>query len=361
MDKLVQNYQSLITNKYSVLFLLYFIHFKFFTQIVLDISSTPMDMLLYALLLLGINYRRVKRSFLVLFPMILICVLNPAASNIFVILLSTYIVSQLPIKTILYHNMCAQIIIFLLCTVCLYLGITETHVMEATIFDDRVRYDYGMGNPNTFALFVYSFFINLYLYMGKDNKLNLLLIALIAWKVSSYTGSRTFLISVVVLLFFRCLSGLCERWPRLFRLGLIVAPLFIYCFIFYFALNYASYPAVNILFSGRLDLYNRLLTSVSSTSYLFGTSLINEITIDSSYLHILFEGGILSFLIFILLYINLVVKVNSKELSIIFPLLMSLLMFSLTESVLAFVLIYGNMILWVLMYSVYIKGETELT
>ena len=125
MDKLIQDYQSLITNKYSVLFLLYFIHLKFFTQIVLDTPSIIMDIALYLLLLLGVNYRRVKLCFFVLIPIVLLCVLNPAATNIFVILISTYIVAQLPFRTILFHNLCAQIIVFLLCTICLYLGITE--------------------------------------------------------------------------------------------------------------------------------------------------------------------------------------------------------------------------------------------
>lgn len=361
MDKLVQNYQLLITNKYSVLFLLYFIHLKFFTQIVLDASSILMDIALYILLLLGVNYRRVKLSFFVLIPIVLLCVLNPAASNIFVILLSTYIVSQLPFRTILFHNLCAQVIIFFLCTVCLYLGVTETAVMEATLLDARVRYDYGMGNPNTFALFVYSFLINLYLYKGKNSKICLFLMALIAWNVFSYTGSRTFLLSVVFLLLCYCINKLCECWPKFFKFGLIVAPVLIYCFIFYFALNYTLYPEVNLIFSGRLDLYNSLLSSVSSMNYLLGTDLINEITIDSSYLHILFEGGVLTLFIFFVLYFNLIIKIDSKSLSVIFPLLVSVLVFGLTESVLTFVLIYGNMILWVLMYDVYTKGSVELS
>ena len=109
MDKLVQDYQLLITNKHSSLFLLYFIHLKFFTQIVLDASSVFMDIALYLLLLLGINYRRVKLTFFVLIPIVVICVLNPAASNIFVILLSTYIVSQLPFRNILFHNLSNKI------------------------------------------------------------------------------------------------------------------------------------------------------------------------------------------------------------------------------------------------------------
>lgn len=360
MDKLVQDYQLLITNKHSSLFLLYFIYLKFFTQIVLDASSVFMDIALYLLLLLGINYRRVKLTFFVLIPIVVICVLNPAASNIFVILLSTYIVSQLPFRTILFHNLCAQVVIFLLCTICLYVGITETAVMEATLLDARVRYDYGMGNPNTFALFVYSFFINLYLYKGRDSKICLFLIALIAWNVYSYTGSRTFFISVVVLLLCACISKLCVYWPNLFKFGLIVTPVLIYCFIFYFSLNYTSYPEVNFIFSGRLELYNSLLSSVSLGNYLLGTGQINEITIDNSYLHILFEGGILSLFVFFFLYSNLVIKINGESLSVIFPVLMSIFMYGLTESVLTFVLIYGNMILWILMYDVYIKGEAEL-
>lgn len=360
MGKIVYNYRALATNKYAILFLLYFVHLKFFIQIVLDIESAPLDITLYVLLLLGINYKRVKRSFLVLIPIMGISLLNPAARNIFVILLCTYITAQLPIRTILYHNILAQIIVFSLSTICLSLGITESVMFQQTALDMRVRYDYGMGNPNTFAMFVYSFIINLYLYKGIFYKRYLFIIALIGWSVFSYTGSRTFFVSVLVLLLFSCLRNLWSSQPRFSKLLLIIVPILIGVAVFYFSLNYTLYPEVNLLFTGRLDLYNRLLSSVSYSDYIFGTGRINEETIDSSYLHLIFEGGVIPLLLFMILYINLVYKANRKELAAILPLFASVFVFGLTESVLTFVLVFGNMIIWILLYKTYITRHIRV-
>ena len=360
MDKFVQKYYSVVTNKYVILLLVYFIHLKFFLQIVLEIESAVADILLYVFLLLGINYKRIKYSFLILIPILFICFLNAEARNIFVILLSTYIVSQLSLKTILFHNLSAQLIIFVLSSICLFLGITTSEMFQQTVLDMRIRYDYGMGNPNTFALFIYSFIINLYLYKGIYHKKYLFIIGIIAWIVFSYTGSRTFFISVLILLTLSFFGKLYKRYPQISKSTLIIAPILIFSAVFYFSKNYILFPEVNILFSGRLELYNKLLSSVSYSNYLIGTELINTETIDSSILHLLFEGGIIPFSLFILLYFNLVCKINKNQLSAVASLMASVFCVALTESILTFVLIFGNMIIWILLYKTYLKKRIYL-
>ena len=90
---------------------------------------------------------------------------------------------------------------------------------------------------------------------------------------------------------------------------------------------------------------------------LIGTPLINEKTIDNSFLHIVYEGGIIPLAVFLYLYYNLLFKSNSKEMSILLPLFISVFLVGLTESILTFTLIFGNMIIWVIMYKVFM-GET---
>lgn len=360
MDKFVQQYCSIVTNKYTILLLLYFIHFKFFLQIVLNVESVWLSALLYVLLLLGINYKHIKCSFLILIPIVGICILNPVAANIFVIFLSTYIVSQLPFRTILYHNLSAQIIIFILSSICLFLGITTSELFQQTAQDMRIRYDYGMGNPNTFALFVYSFIINLYLYKGIYHKTYLFIIGVIAWMVFSYTGSRTFFISVVILLIFTFLGRIWKQYPLVSKFSLVIAPILIFSATFYFSQNYIFFPEVNLLFTGRLNLYNSLLSSVSHLDYLIGTDLINTETIDSSFLHLLFEGGVIPLSLFGLLYLNFVCKSSKKQLSAIVPFIASIFTVALTESILTFVLVYGNMIIWILLYKTYLCKKVTL-
>lgn len=354
---LSQNAQPIVYRKELVLFLIMFVHLKFFIQIVMDIQFVLMDLALYGLLLACIDYRRIRWSFLVLIPIAMVSLMNPAARNIFVIFLLTYIISKLPLQAILWYNLISQFAIFSIATIFLLLGITESEMFQQTAFDTRVRYDYGMGNPNTFALFTYSAIINLYLFRGYRNKLVMWIILMICLAVAKYTGSRTFLVAVLFLLFCNLIKKYFANRKNLTRFIYAVIPLLFFGVIFYFSINYLEYPAVNLLFSGRLELYNSLINQSSTMQLLIGTPLINEKTIDNSFLHIVYEGGIIPLAVFLYLYYNLLFKSNSKEMSILLPLFISVFLVGLTESVLTFTLIFGNMIIWVIMYKVFM-GET---
>lgn len=357
MDGTVQQSMPLVYRKKLILLLIMFVHLKFFVQIVMDIQFVLMDLTLYVLLLACIDYRRIRWSLLVLVPIAFVSLINPAARNIFVIFLLTYIISKLPLKTILWYNIISQFAIFTTATVFLLLGITESELFQQTVFDTRVRYDYGMGNPNTFALFIYSAIINLYLFAGYRNRLVMWIIFIIALWVAKYTGSRTFLVAVLFLLFCNCIKKFFETKKNLTKVLYALMPLLFFGLIFFFSIHYLEFPAVNLLFSGRLELYNSLITQSSPMQILIGTPLINEKTIDNSFLHIIYEGGIIPLAIFLYLYYNLLFRSNPKELSILFPLFISVFMVGLTESVLTFTLIFGNMIVWIVLYKVFM-GET---
>ena len=354
---LQQQTMPIVYRKKLVLFLIMFIHLKFFVQIVMDIQFVLMDLALYGLLLACIDYRRIRWSFVLLVLIAMVSLMNPAARNIFVIFLLTYIISKLPLQTILWYNLISQIVIFSVATIFLLLGITEAELFQQTVFDTRVRYDYGMGNPNTFALFTYSAIINLYLFAGYRNRWVMWIIFIVGLVVAKYTGSRTFLVAVLSLIICNLIKRRFEIRKNITKVIYAVMPLLFFGIIFYFSINYMEFPAVNLLFSGRLELYNSLITQSSPMQVLIGTPLINEKTIDNSFLHIVYEGGIIPLVIFIYLYYNLLFRSNLKELSILLPLFISVFMVGLTESVLTFTLIFGNMIIWVIMYKVFM-GET---
>ena len=153
---------------------------------------------------------------------------------------------------------------------------------------------------------------------------------------------------------------MCARNPLILKFKLKTNPILIISAVFYFSQNYISYPEVNLLFSGRLDLYNKLLSLVGYFDYLIGTDLINTETIDSSVLHLLFEGGVIPFSLFVLLYFNFIRKADKNQLSAIVPLMASVFTVALTESVLTFVLIFGNMIIWILLYKTYLNKRIPL-
>lgn len=360
MGQFIRSTGTKANNKTIILFLLYFIHLKFFIQIVLDIESLFLDIILYVVLLLCVDYKHIKYSFLVLIPLALVSILNSAARNFFLIFIIAYLFYKIPLKEILYHNLCAQILVFLCCTICLLSGITQSVMFQQTIMDMRVRYDYGMGNPNTFALFVYSFIINLYLYKGIYNKSYLLFIAVIAYIVGTYTGSRTFIMAVVVLLILTCFRGLIKKCFKLAKWVMYMLPVLIIVSLYILSIRFSEFPTIDILFSGRLSLYGAFLSSLSPKDIIIGTNLINEQTIDNSFLHIAFEGGIIPFFIFIYLYYNMLKVADEESYPIIVALFCSVFLVGLTESILSFTLILGNMIIWIIMYKAFIDKKLSL-
>ena len=345
--------QEVVYRRGLVLALIMFVHLKFFVQIVLDKELLVFDLMLYSLLLFCVDYKRIRYSFFVLIPMAAVSLINPAARNMFVIFLMTYIVSKLPLRTVLWYNLVSQTLVFCLAAISLLLGVTESVMFEQTALDMRIRYDFGMGNPNTFSLFIYSILINLYLYAGVRNKTVMWILLAITLAVAKYTGSRTFLVAMLFLILCNMIRNKLESWPRFSRIVYFSMPLILIGAIFFFSLNYRTFPLVNILFTGRFQLYNALITSVSPVQALVGSRLVNDMTIDNSFLHLVYGGGLIALGVFFYLYYNAMFHSDRKDMSILLPLFTSVFMVGLTESILTFALLFGNMIVWVILYKIY--------
>lgn len=361
MDSIIQRTNlNTLFRKVLMCLLIVLIYTKFVVQIVLDQSFVILDLLLYFLLLLSIDYRKVKVSIFFIFVLILTSLINPAARNIFLIFLSSYILSELKTETVIKINLLTSFTVLAFCSFFLLFGITKSEMFNQTLWDMRERWDYGMGNPNTFALFIYSVVINMYLLFSRKSKLVILFIVIVSYITYSYTASRTFGGAVLLLLIAHVLrfklSTSCS-----FKYLLISIPVFVFFGVIYFSINVEKYTLINFLFSGRLELYGNFLRSLSLSHYIIGSPLINEETIDSSFLHIYFEGGVFVFIVFCLMIYKTIQKSTSKERELFIPLFISVFAMGLTESILTFILIFGNMIVWQIFFRLfYRKSINEL-
>ena len=349
--------QEVVYRRGLVLALIMFLHLKFFVQNILVTEYFVLDFALIFIVLLCLDYRRVHYSFFILVPITAVSLINPAARGMLIIFLITYIVSKLPLRTILWYNLVAQTLVFCFTSISLLLGLTESVMLDQTVWDTRIRYDFGMGNPNIFALFIYSFLINLYLYAGLRSRPVMLAILVITLMVSKYTGSRTFMIAMAVLFAVHLFRNMWENHPKISRTCLFVMPIIMLSAVVYISLNYTDFPVINLLFTGRFRLYNMLMTTVSPTQTLVGVPDINTIIIDNSFIHMLYEGGIIPVGVFFYLYYTALFHSSGKDFTIMMPLLVSVFMVGLTENILTFALLFGNMIVWIILYKIYM-GES---
>lgn len=329
------------------------LYLKFVVQVVLDESNLLLDLLLYVLLLAGLADRKFRPEFFVVILFAVISVLNPAAKNIFLIFATVYALREFSIRELASINLCMQTMVFITTALLLWAGITHSEMFQQSLLDQRERWDFGYGNPNTFALFIYSIMVNAYLLVSRKYKSGLMLLILgVGLAVYAYTKSRTFLLVVVLLVLMHGAVNI--GWMRRLILAnkwlLYLVPGAFMGSILFLSRYVAHFPLLDLGFSGRLSLYNAFLGSISKVYYLIGTPLVNEETIDSSYLHILFEGGVLAFVLFYVVYLATIRRMNETNVGVL-PLLIGFLAFGLSESLFTFVLIFGNMIIWSILYA----------
>lgn len=333
------------------------LYLKFVVQMILDEQSLLLDCILYVSLLFLLVQRKITFPLVIIFLTACISAINPAAKNIFLIFGLTYASRIYSMKRLLVMNICIQLLVFILTCFMLYGGITHSEMFMQTAIDQRERWDFGYGNPNTFAMFINSIIVNVYLYIHDKKYVGIALILFfvaVMLPVYNYTQSRSYLLASLILIIVHFVL----RWKRLFRFSLkmkyilYVIPPVVLMLILTFAKNVGEYRLLNLILSGRLALYRTLVEGISLKEYLFGTPLVSEgETIDNAYLHMLLEGGILGFFVFYYLYYMTIKRMHTEALYIL-PVLLSFLGYGLTESVFTAVLYVGNLIIWFLMYKI---------
>ena len=331
------------------------LYLKFVFQMVLESHSLFLDLFLYLSLFVSLVSNKVDVKLLIISIFAAISLVNPAAKNFFLILGITYASQNFSLKTLACLNIGFCVSVFILTCFFLWGGVTKPEMFMQTTMDLRERWDFGYGNPNTFALFIYSFVANMYIIMCQKKCSFIILMILficISVPVYEYTKSRSYLFASIVLLLghlFFIQDWIVSLFMRI-RMFFLLLPIAFLFAILFIAQNVSEYPILNSLLTGRPALYAALINSLSLKDYLFGTHLITEgETIDNAYLHILFEGGVLAFGVFYYVYFRCIKNVK-YETRYAIPLLMSFLCYGITESVFTAVLLTGNIVIWFLMY-----------
>ncbi len=116
------------------------------------------------------------------------------------------------------------------------------------------------------------------------------------------------------------------------------------------AIAVQAVPALDILFSFRFSYYNQLLTGSSGLQLLIGNPMIDEIVIDSSYMHMAFRAGLLGYTLFAYIYYKGIKNTFGTD-KYIFPLVISTLCYGITESLLFYTVVFNNMILWIFLFQ----------
>lgn len=356
----------------GVFLLLLFLTIKFVSIVIAHNRSLPVDILVYVLFIVTFNYSNWTYKSLFTTGIILsiytLINLSPYKLNILMPLLVIQSVSGIRFKRYLAINfIISGIFLFIM-----FIVFGEGYNMSGYnyIVDRKIRMSFGFNHPNVAALHYFCFMINglLLVYYSKYKKylsLYLLLIIPLWLYIYKMTASRSFILTLFALYatYGYYLFGLYINKKNIVRIvgyTVIFLPFLFSSITLFFSINREKYIMLDRLLSKRLTFYNWFLDTLEPVDIFFGANTFKNFVIDSSYLHLLFEGGILFFLGFCVFYvISTINMINKKEWIPIFVIL-SFMVYGLMESMLLYGILIGTNLFWVLLYYHYKNGKMRL-
>jgi hypothetical protein len=128
----------------------------------------------------------------------------------------------------------------------------------------------------------------------------------------------------------------------------------------YFSFERDNFLVLNKILSKRLTFYAVFLDQITFQDFLFGSDAYKNLVIDSSYIHLLFEGGIFFFIGFSLFYVFSTIKMIHQKDWVPVCVVISFMAYGLMETVLLFNMLIGTNILWITLYYYYKNGKMKL-
>jgi hypothetical protein len=356
----------------GVFLLLFFLNLKFAAITIVQDRSVVIDLIVYIMLVVTFNYS--NWTYTSLFKIaIVVCVytlinFSSYKLNVLMPLLIIQSVSGISFKRYLGINFIITGITLLVMYV--LFGEGTNWVGFNFDADRKVRMTFGFTHPNAVALYYYCFMINglLLVYFSRFKKYvpaYLLSIIPLWYYIYHMTVSRSFLLSIVVLylayLYF--FLGTIINKKNIFRITsyFYIALLFIFSAItVLFTILKEHFKILNRILSNRLDLYSWFLNKLTILDFLFGSSAYKEHFIDSSYLHLFFEGGIFFFIGFSFFFILSTIKMVNKKVWIPICVIFSFMAYGLMETLLLYSMLIGTNIFWIMLYFYYRNGKMQL-
>lgn len=356
----------------GVFLLLFFLNLKFISITVIQDRSFVIDAITYLLLIVTFNYPNWTYKSLTITG-ILICIytlINFSAYklNVLMPLLIIQAVSGIRFKR--YLGISFLITALTLIVMFIINGEGVNMAGYSFLIDRKIRMNFGFNHPNVAALYYYCFLINglLLLYFSKYKKyisLYMLLIIPLWLYIYHKTASRSFVLSIIALYgsySYYYLGSMINRKSLLNITQYIILSLALFFTVItvYFALNSDKFLTLDMLLSKRLTYYDRFLNTVDLKSFFFGANTYGDFVIDSSYIHLLFEGGILFFIGFCVFYLLSTIQMVNKKAWVPICVIISFMAYGLMETLLLYSMLIGTNIFWILLYFYYKNGKMEL-
>ncbi|MDE7383693.1 MAG: hypothetical protein K2M99_07410 [Treponemataceae bacterium] len=260
--------------------------------------------------------------------LVLLTIYNPGALPTTNILLSIILLKKTPIQRVGF-----VIIIAFFIELFVYLSAFGMGILHdgTKIYLKGLTHDLGFRNSNTpglqfmmLTLCVAEFFL-----LTFKIKFPLLLLLLPNYCIYALTLGRTSFYSVCFFFFLMYYFSF-RRNYFIERKFAVYLPVILFSVVFFLLYFYRMFPIVNVIFTGRFRINANILGEMSALHYIIGYA-VPEGPMDCAYLGVLFNGGILSVILFLSCCCNGISNMPLKNAKIFLPYIIVMLASGFTE------------------------------
>jgi hypothetical protein len=290
------------------------------------------NMIMFLDLLLDIreNNHEIDILLLCVFFLLPVVVLNKAELSFIDILLAVYLLRNVDTRSLLSFSVFCSFIMIALFLFCFLTGRKQNVYMH---MPKGNAYTLGFKNANQASNFFYMYLlpvVELFLISNKKGKPFLLLPFF--YLIFKLTLGRTMFYSELI--FFILIMLLAVPFIQKISSPFIcIAPVILYFVLFYLSRFFEKYPVLDIIFTTRFSIYSEMLSSMSIKNYLYGIHIPEGQPMDSSFLTLLFDGGILPVLSFLYMYVQYISYSLKKNDHSFFPFILCVLAAGFSENV----------------------------
>lgn len=316
---------------------------RFLLGEILRFDTHVLTVTIFLFFLISIDYTHFNVK--TYFPLFFLFILGFAIGNQSMLMLCTLVLvvvccKKLTIREAALFCFFGQLFILIFMAFCAMSGVIPIRVET---FEKGITYDMGFGNSNGLSVFIFSTITSMYIGLkGRINTVRLIWTYLFISCIAFYfTKGRTYFIGeILFLVSFPVVNFLKEAAVRRFLPAISLIPLIVMAVILYILFNIGQFEAVTESLTGRPAFWfvylDRFLESDMWVGYdlaVVKDELEREITLDCSYLTMLFATGILGYTLFSYLFFKAIYSGFSYIYHLYFPLLIAVLIAGLTENI----------------------------
>lgn len=333
---------------------------RFFVGDILGNSTTSLTIVITLVLLCTIDFKHFRYyHYIIVFCGTILSSVNPNLLPITLLFFISIACKDISIKKMALMCLILQLLFLFYMYWMIVIGDIQVHKVN---YEKAVTYDFGFGNSNTFAMFMFSIILCFYVACCHLKSIFLLsCILILSYFVYDYAVGRTVFAAELILVITALINIIGGKTFFLkIKTLLAFSPIIIILICIYIVFNFLDYDILNNLLTGRIGLWVEYFMAYVNQNIWIGADVVSIVDkpLDNSFLTLLVFLGIIGYCLYsYLIYKG--IKCGYNYLYQYIPFIISIFLCGLTENILPSYY-PANIIFFLLMYKGAFKNNQNI-